>query len=196
MLLNKQYRKLADRHLSERKHCLLQIKEEKAALALAEQHCIDLDAAQKILQEVAEKIQQQVHERISTVVTKCLETVFDEPYQFKILFEQKRGRTEARMVFTRDENELDPKQIEGGVKVIAAFALRLACLMLRRPASRPFLCLDEPFAGIWIGYLERLRDLIQSLAEDMGVQFLIVTHIEEMMIGKVIDLNVKEKQNV
>lgn len=149
-----------------------------------------LTEAVKITQAVAEKVQHQAHSRIAAVVSRCL-AIFDEPYQFKILFEQKRNKTEARLVFVKDGIEIDDPTDEcgGGVVDVAAFALRLACLVLAKPRRRRFLCLDEPFKNInGERYQQRMAELLEILSKEMGVQMLIVTDDPWLKIGKVIEL--------
>ena len=83
--------------------------------------------AQETLQHLAQAVQQQAHQKISEVVSFCLSAVFDDPYQFHIVFERKRGRTEAHLRFQRRGLDLDPLTASGGGAVdVAAFALRVA----------------------------------------------------------------------
>ena len=146
--------------------------------------------AQELAQQVAQQIQERAHEQIASVVSQCLESVFDEPYTFKIIFDRKRGRTEARLVFERDGMEIDPLTASGGGVVdVAAFALRLSCLMLSRPALRKIIIADEPFRFIHGDtYRDRVRTMIEKLSADLGVQFIIATGIEEMKTGTILDL--------
>lgn len=163
--------------------------ESHSAWARAEDAAVDAEEAQKITQLVAQSVQQQAHDRIAGVVSRCLEAVFDEPYQFRILFEQKRGRTEARLVFEREGLALDPLAASGGGVVdVAAFALRLSCLLLARPPLRRVLLLDEPFKFVSEQYRERVRLMLEKLAEDLDLQIIMVTHIEELKTGTIIDL--------
>ena len=147
--------------------------------------------AQEMAQQVAQAIQQKAHDQIADVVSRCLSTVFDEPYEFKILFERKRGRTEARLVFERDGLEIDPLTAAGGGVVdVASFALRLSCMALSRPAVRSVLSLDEPFKNVSKanGYLDRIPQLLEGLCEDTGIQIIMVTHIEELKVGNVVEV--------
>jgi DNA repair exonuclease SbcCD ATPase subunit len=178
-------------HLAKYSNRLSQAKEilrrEKQALAKADNMVVYCEQAQQLVQEVAQHVQQQVHNRIASVVSRCLKAVFDEPYEFKIHFERKRGRTAARLVFVRDGMEIVPMQGSGGgVLDVAGFALRIACLVLARPKVRRLLVLDEPFKFVSSEYRERVRDLLETLAEEMGIQFVMVTHIPELQTGKIV----------
>lgn len=174
---------------AERQHVRRRLKEETTALAEAEARVAAALEATKVVQQVAETVQAQAHARIAQVVTRCLSAVFEDPYEFRILFEQKRGRTEARLVFVDGEQELDPlTAVGGGVVDIAAFALRLAALLLHQPPLRRILIADEPFRFVSAEYRDRVRVLLENLHAELGVQFIIVTHITELETGTVVRL--------
>lgn len=110
-------------------------------------------------------------------------------YQFRIEFGRKRGRTEARLLFVRDGEEIDPISASGGGVVdVTAFALRLACLILTRPAVRRLIVLDEPFKHLSAEYRVRVRSMLEGLAEQMDTQIILVTHSTEFHIGKVVEV--------
>lgn len=146
--------------------------------------------ARSVVTNIAQQVQENAHQQIAAVVTSALEAVFDDPYEFVIRFERKRNRTEAVLEFTRDDNPVNPLEAAGGGVVdVAAFALRVACMTLSKPRIRSLLVLDEPFRFVSRNYRERLRDLIQTLSERLEIQFVIVTHIDELELGKVVRLS-------
>jgi hypothetical protein len=172
-----------------------------AALDKARGQRIDADIAldyalhaRKIIIETAHDVQKLAHDRIATVVTRCLQHVFDNPYQFKIVFQEKRNKTEALLQFERDGLTIhDPEQeIGGGVLDVASFALRLACITLNRPPLRKLMVLDEPFKSIR-GKMnrDRVRQLLLDLARDYGMQFVICVDHEaypQFLMGKVVEV--------
>lgn len=162
--------------------------EEKHLQTCEETRAATLEA-RDILQQISTSIQQDVHSRLAKVVSRCLEAVFEEPYDFQIRFESKRGKTEANLEFVRGDLTCDPlSSCGGGVIDVAAFALRLACLCLSRPPLRRILILDEPFRFLSRAYRGKIRQLITTLAAEMSVQMIIVTHIAELECGTVIEL--------
>lgn len=162
---------------------------EKVGLQEAQARLAALQESQVTIQAAAQMVQQQAHAQMAGVVTRCLAAIFDEPYEFRITFEQRRGKTEAVLEFVRDNNPVDPLTAsEGGQVDVAAFALRLACLLLERPARRRLLVLDEPFRFIDKTNRPRLRALLESLAVEFSVQMVLVTHDPGLQIGKVIEL--------
>ena len=186
-----EYKSLIDKSVAQYRAVRSEIKQEELALKEAEQKEQDCLEVQKIIQEVAEKVQRQAHVQIAEVVTRCLNAVFDDPYEFKIDFAKKRGKTEAQLKFTRNGQEIDPIDgAGGGVLDVASFALRLACVLMHRPKLRNIMILDEPFRFVSkLGhYRERIRALLETLSVEMDMQFLIVTHDPELQIGKVIEI--------
>lgn len=168
------------------------VEDERQAHRAASKELRRTRRAQDIVQQVAADVQKRAHDRIAGIVTLCLRAVFrEQAYEFRVLFEKKRGKTEARMVFFRDGVEYDPRRdVGGGVVDVAAFALRLACIMVSRPTPRRLLVLDEPFRFVSrrADYRDRVAALLLRLADEMGVQFLIVTHDTELEVGKVVRL--------
>lgn len=162
--------------------------------AIAELESVGFDVehaqnAQNTLQHLAQGVQQQAHARISEVVTKCLTAVFDDPYQFRIDFDRKRGKTEARLVFTRDGMDVDPLTASGGGMIdVASFALRVACQALRRPKLSPVLVLDEPFKFVSEHYRANVRTMLEEISAELKIQIIMVTHIRELEVGDVISI--------
>lgn len=182
--------RLSARLQTERAHALSALSEEESRLQEAKQELLDAEEAQRIVQAAAQHAQQQAHDRLAGVVTRCLKSVFGEDgYEFKIEFDRKRGKTEARLYFTRDGHEIDPLSASGGGVVdVASMALRVACLMMAKPALRKLLVLDEPCKHLSEQYRPAVRELIQTLSEEAGIQFVIVTHDPEFQIGEVVEL--------
>ena len=185
------YRKQINQLIQERNYYARQITEEETSLIEVSERITDVQTAQKLCQSVAETVQANAHKQIASVVTRCLEAIFGEDaYTFKIIFEQKRGKTEARLVFVRGDLEVDPLSAAGGGVVdVAAFALRLACLVLSRPKKRLFLCADEPFKMLSGDYSDKIRELLLTLSKELGLQLLMVTHNKSLVCGKVVVLD-------
>lgn len=185
------YKQPVARFLAKYEHACSKVKDEKAALKISEELVETLTQAQQLVQRVAKTTQELCHKQIAMVVTRCLQTVFGEEdaYQFKINFSEKRGKTEAELVFVRDEHEIDPTEASGGGVIdVASFALRLACLLLAQPKRRRFLALDESFKHLSSDYRPVVREMLEVLAKEKEVQFLLITHSEELTCGKVIEL--------
>ncbi len=166
--------------------------QEQTVLTTARQTHADTVAAQQIAQQIAQRVQQQAHAKIAAVVARCLRTVFpDDPYEFQIVFDSKRGRTEAALQFMRAGMVLDDplNAAGGGVVAVAAVALRISALMLSRPPLRRLLVLDETIAHLHNPDAQaRFGQLLERLATDLGIQFILATGADGLRVGTVIKL--------
>ena len=145
------------------------------------------EQAAQLLKDLYEQTQERFHKQIMQIVTYCLSEIFGaDAYTFRIIFEQKRNQVEARMVFIRDGEEFDPVQASGGGCLdIAAFALRLATVYLTRKTIRSLMILDEPFRYLSVDYRPKIAALLEKLSTEFDFQFIMITHIPELAIGKV-----------
>jgi len=162
---------------------------ERQALALARTLLEDTRSANDLARGVARDIQAKVCGCVAGVVSRCLEAVFDEPYEFKMDFVEKRGRTEVELTFEKNGQVVDPLSASGGGVVdVASFALRLAAILLSGPKTRRILVLDEPFKFLSRVYRPKIHQLLEDLAKEMGVQIIMVTHIEELQTGTIVEV--------
>lgn len=148
-----------------------------------EMHAL-LQSAGTIIREIGAECQEMAQRRIDNVVTKCLQAVFGkDSYRFTLVFETKRGQTEARAtLIDSNGNMLNPTEsVGGGVLDIAAFGLRLACLALMKPRPAQVLVLDEPFRFVSKEYRENVKQLLVELSDQLGIQIIMVTHIDTFM---------------
>jgi DNA repair exonuclease SbcCD ATPase subunit len=189
------YRSRLDSLAADLRSATKAVRTEQAELTACDDELANAEEAREIIQTVAQTMQQEIHGRVSMLVSRCLESVFDDPYEFEIRFERKRGRTEALLVFKRRGLVLtDPlREVGGGVIDVASFALRLASILLTRPAARRLLVLDEPFQRIrGVDNRKRVRDLLVSLADDFGFQIVLNIDIDaypEFALGKLVELS-------
>lgn len=183
-------RRKVDALLADRRRAAERVVEERAALKAAKEHLASARKAQQVLQEVARSVQQSANAQICRVVTRCLKAVFGEDgYDFELHLTCKRGKTEAEPRFLRGGKVVDPMGGSGGGCVdVASLALRLAELILSRPQRRRLLVLDEPLKHLSREYRPAARELVMKLAEELGVQFILVTHSKALRIGKVVKL--------
>lgn len=183
-----------DHRLADHRLAREQYREAVIAKSDADENMILIEQAREIVQTVSQQVQQAAHQRISAVVSRCLAAVFDDPYEFQIAFEKKRGRTDAVLQFVRRGLLLnDPvNEAGGGPQDVAAFALRLACIIMQKPPGRRLMVLDEPFKCIrGKQYRDRVRDLLIALSHEFGVQFIMcVDHIAypQFLLGKAIEM--------
>ncbi len=180
--------------MATRKVAIQTAEREREALIAVNRRTTAVEEARQIVQQIAHTLQQRAHEKVASVVTRCLASIFDDPYKFKVRFDCKRGKTEAVLTFSRDDKEYDDplNEIGGGVVDVAALALRLSCVMLSKPLRRRLLVLDEPLRNVrGKGNRQRVRKMLVKLAEDLGFQFILNVDSDaypEFSIGKIVTL--------
>lgn len=145
-------------------------------------HCrVAMESAQAFIQSVAQATQKELEYHISELGSLAMQAVFDDPYELKLAFESKRGRTEAKFTLERDGESVEPLfGSGGGVVDILALALRLSLWSLRDPRPRPVIVLDEPFKWPSSGYRPKVAQLLSKLSSELGIQMIIVTHDSEL----------------
>jgi DNA repair exonuclease SbcCD ATPase subunit len=134
-----------------------------------------LEEAQAFIQLVAKETQEQLKFHVVDVVQLALDTCFPGEYLFDVLFEIKRGRTEAQLVFKKNDIEVDPMEASGGGVVdLAAFALRISAWSLGHTDN--VLIFDEPFRFLSRDLQPRAGEIMKKLSKHLGLQMILVTH--------------------
>lgn len=185
------YRQKLDRLLDDHQHARRQVQVEEDALREAQDRLQNAQEAQQAIQQIARTIQESCHRQVSEIASRCLQAVFGkDTYRLEIRFEEKRGKTEARIVLVTAEGELhDPiNECGGGIIDVISFSLRLAALLLSFPQKRRLLVLDEYWKHLSARYRPAMRRLLEKISQEMNVQIVYVTHAEELQAGKVIRL--------
>lgn len=152
------------------------------------------EKAREIVREVGIKTQQQLQYHISDITSLALEAVFDNPYQLKVEFVQRRNKTECDLKFVRDEMEIDPIEASGvGAIDVASFALRIASWSMMQPRSRSTIILDEPFKHLSLNLRNRASSMIKEISDKLGIQFIIVSHDPELadFADKIFEVSIK-----
>ena len=137
------------------------------------------EKALEIVKQVALKTQNQLQYHLSDMVSMGLNTVFDEEYKFKLLFEIKRGKTECRLFFEKNRHLVDPLNFSGlGEADIAAFCLRCAAWSMTKE-YRNVIILDEPFKHLSTNHHTKAGEMVKLLSKQLGLQIIMVTHSKE-----------------
>jgi DNA repair exonuclease SbcCD ATPase subunit len=184
--LGEETRTKLNQYVARLDHVEKQVKDESEQLSQALIHVENVGDAQTIIQSVAEQIQTIAHRRVSSIVTRCLHAVFGkDSYDFKINFRKLRGKTEAELKLTKGGLELDPMDSTGGGVVdVVSFALRLAGIIMTRPSKRRLLVLDEPLKHLSRSYSERAKIMLETLAEELNFQIVLISHNPRLKMGK------------
>jgi DNA repair exonuclease SbcCD ATPase subunit len=139
-----------------------------------------LEEAQVFIQEIARQTQSQLKFVISDLVNLAIETCFPEEYTFTIDFKIERGKTSAKLLFIKNDVEVDPMDAAGGGVVdIVAFALRLSAWSLGHTDN--VIILDEPFRFLSKDLQPRAGEMMNKLCKSLGLQIICVTHSQEII---------------
>lgn len=159
------------------------------------------EEAKEIIRTVGKKTQEQLQYHISDITSLALEAVFDDPYELKVSFVQRRNKTECDLLFIRDGEEMDPLESAGvGSIDVATFALRIACWSMRQPRSRNTIILDEPFKHLR-GELEneRVLQMIKTISKMLNIQIIMIGDVKipkDLMMeyaDKVFECSIKKR---
>lgn len=156
----------------------------------------NLEQARELIREVGLKTQQQLQYHISDITSLALSAVFEDPYELKVDFVQRRNKTECDLIFVRDEKEMDPLEASGyGAVDVASFALRVASWSMQQPRTRNVIILDEPMRFLSADRQQYAGKMVKELSERLGIQFIIVTHEEvfSQYADKVFQVSMKDK---
>lgn len=135
------------------------------------------EEAREIIRTVGLNTQKTLEYHISDITSLALEAVFNEPYELKVEFVQRRNKTECDLYFERNGERIDPLTASGGGAVdVAAFALRIASWSMMRPRTRNTIILDEPLRFLSVDLQERASQMIKEISERLGIQFILITH--------------------
>ncbi len=167
-----------ERRKGERDHLQRLIDDLESSLRSQERNLRRLWKARQIVQAVALTTQRRLEYHLSEQVSLAMEAIFDSPYQASLRFEEKRGKTEARILFLRKHLEFPPLGSAGGGTIdVAAFALRVAYLSMRQDQKiRPLLLLDEPFSQLkGEDANRRALGLLQEISHQLEIQVISVS---------------------
>jgi DNA repair exonuclease SbcCD ATPase subunit len=152
-----------------------------------------LEQALVFVQDVAQKTQEQLVLHIQDVVNTALDTCFPDEYVFNLVFEIKRNKTEARLVFMKNGFEIDPMEASGGGVVdVASFALRIAAWSLGK--TNNVICLDEPMKFLSRDLQPRAGEILQEISKKLGIQFIMVSHVADIIqsADRVFEINLNK----
>ncbi len=136
--------------------------------------------AREFFQSEAEIAQKETVDTISMVITRALEDIFPDPYGCVVKTGIKRNSTEAQIMFVRNGNEIDPKDSAGGGPIdVASFAGRVAFVHLS--GDRGLIICDEPFKFVSRDFLYKCPEMLKTLSDLLGHQFILISHLPEVI---------------
>lgn len=185
----------------QKREAYLRAKKDTADTELAEQKLLyakakeEMDLYQQtsqLLVDTSLLIQENTTKRVTKLVTDLYQYVFQNDDEFVIQTDTKRKTPVARFLLKThkggQEVLLDPTEADGGGKLdVIALGLRLAALLMYKPALNRILILDEPLRFISSSttsdkpYRYRAVQFLKKMAEQYGIQIIAVTHDSELV---------------
>jgi DNA repair ATPase RecN len=133
-----------------------------------------------VIQKIAKELQERLRFQISSVVESALNSVFDDKYEFKVDFVERRGKIEADLLFLKDGEAVTPFDDEaGGVLDVTSFALKMTFLFFI--GNRKVIIVDEPFRNLSVDFQSRCSAMLKLISEKLGFQILMVSHLPEII---------------
>jgi len=141
-----------------------------------------IEEAKEIIKAVGHATQIQIKDYFEDICSTAMNLVFEEEaYEIDLQFVSRRDTTECDIMFTRDGNEFVPEDGAGfGAINVACLALRVTCWALDAPRPHNTLILDEPFRDLSSEYMINASKMLKHLSKELGIQFIIVTHKQEL----------------
>lgn len=140
-----------------------------------------VEAANSVVQSVALELQDSVRTKVQSIVQTALDATFPGNV-FLMEFVTRRDRTEVDMYISDAEGNKQSVLFGngGGLKDVVSFALRVAVWSLDDGAS-DVIVLDEPMKFMSAGCRNQGAELLDVLSRDLGVQFIVVSHVPEII---------------
>jgi DNA repair exonuclease SbcCD ATPase subunit len=146
----------------------------------------ELTAAVDLLRKASDSVREQVRVRVESVVRHALRAVFGAGLDFRIEQEVKRGTVNMRAMvgYVQSESETHwtaaNSGVGGGVADVVSFAMRVAFVAALSHRVPKVIVADEPFKHVSSQYLPRVAQMLKVLADQTGVQLVIVSHEPEI----------------
>lgn len=141
-----------------------------------------------VLREMGATARGKLTEILDPLAEQGLREVFGEEASFQTVFKRtpKAGYS-ARIVTGVGEQRGNPVATDGGSvsEIVSDAILRPLVVCLHRKGVNRIIALDEPFAGVDRKHVVSLLQLLKSMGEKLGVQWLLVSHLDKEILDEV-----------
>lgn len=133
----------------------------------------------ELLLLLGDRARRQAKENVEIMVSNALQFVFNEEINFKIEFDQKRNRAEAKFLIVSGYEgklvEVEPEQARGGGIVdVVSITLRIALAELFN-VKGPMI-MDEPAKHLSSEYVQNFAVFLRQISEQFNRQIIMITH--------------------
>jgi len=143
-----------------------------------------LNKCKAIVIEAGVNTQGELKEIIENIITTALQSVYGFKYKFVVQFTyDKRDQLEATFFIDKNGLLLEPRKdtIGYGVVDVCSFGLKMVIWVLQNSRTDPIMVFDEPFKNVGKAAIPFVSEMVKKISDMMGVQFIIATHIVEMV---------------
>ena len=156
-----------------------EILETKTRIKLGKKSQSRHERSLEIVKMVGLETQKALEYRFAEQVSLAEAAIFDDPYELIINFQEKRGKTEAELLFKRRNLVISPQGnfLGHGAKEVGGLGTRISYLKMRRDKKvRSVLILDEPFARLKGKVAnQRAMELINEISKELGFQIIMIS---------------------
>lgn len=160
---------------------VLQIKLLKKTIARQNRELDDYEQVRAVFKQAAVLTQNKLSSHIEAIVTKTIKAIFfEKDIEFKVKFVERRNKSECDLIILENGHEYNVLDDRGhGLADIVSMALRVAYILLDKVDN--VLIMDEPFRNLDIEKKPYASKLIKELSREFDMQFIIITHIKELV---------------
>jgi DNA repair exonuclease SbcCD ATPase subunit len=153
-----------------------------------------LNKAFALVKFVATEAQSKLEYRIKYLCNMALSSIWNNPPELEVKFEERRGQIECDLLF---DKKTEPENIVGGgILDILSFSLRIAAWTLKKTSNT--IILDEPFKFLSPSMHIKAGELVKTLSQRLGIQFIIVSHSDTVneSADKVFDISIENRKSI
>jgi len=184
MLSVDELKKLAGELEAEKKQIEKSLERQKEQKA-EEVECVsEATKIRDLIVGVTKSMSHDIKERLSSIVSTALSSVWDNPPSFCMELVNRRNQLEIDIFYEESGRKYNPVTGSGGgVKDMTSFALKVGMWTLSSENLRPAFIMDEPFKDVSPDLQHRVGDLLKKLSDELGLQFIMVSHAEDINIS-------------
>jgi len=174
---------ITDRHKTlsiEKKLIEKELKQKKLSLLITNRKIKNYEEARVIFTTLSKEIQKDAKAYIENITTMAIQAIFDHPYTYHLIFEEKRNTMTCTPVIRDGDNEYIPKDDQGGAMLdIIGFIQKIVLWSMQSPRSRNTMVFDEPFRFLG-AFTIKAAQIVQKLSKKLGFQVIIITHAMDL----------------
>jgi DNA repair exonuclease SbcCD ATPase subunit len=154
---------------------------------LLERKHLNLKKLREVINLVVKNTQDEFTLHISSLVSLALKSVSKDFPNLKIEFVERRNQIEADILF-EDNGHIISNLMDssgGGALDIASLALVVAIRAIKSQTEdiRATFLMDQPLDNLSPDYHANASDLLRMLHEEHGIQFIIISHQEDLNVA-------------